>query len=284
MSSAVEGRVVWSGRHSDEVAGMDGWSTSHAGLARALDGARQLVLVDPLSFPWEVLRAPQRDIPVVLVAPTDVDELTLRRLLGAPLLDRLTPWDRVVADIDELTTALAVLPDGRSMARKARFNRTADLLVQQLRGSLAAVESSVRRVELWRTGEGITAHLQGRLGPGWLVGAGGDDGPAGSSPHAVVVRVATDGEEDLVLKQLRGPFHRLQPGGSMIIVADVVPEPGAPAGTGIRGLLEALQRAAGMGYVVEEFRSVQWPGEARSRGVVIEVVSLLGTGERVMAR
>jgi hypothetical protein len=269
-------RIVWSGRYSQVVGGLDGWTTSHAALARMLDGTREMVLVDPLSFPWEVLRAPQRDIPLVVLAPSDLDEQTVRLLLGSQLLDRLTPWDRIVTDAQEIVDALAGLP-ADALKRKAKFNRTADLVVRHLRDSLGDTGSGVRRVELWQMGDGFDAHLQGRLADGWRVSTdryGGDDRP---SPHAVVVRLDTDSSAEVAVKQLRSPLVRLQPGGTMLIVADVVPAAGEPMGIGIRGLLEALQRASGTAHVVQDLRSVQWPGEPMSRGVVIELVSLLGT-------
>lgn len=90
-------RVVWSGRHENALTGgLDDWNTSRAGLHQDLARAGELVVLDALSFPWQVLRQPERAIPLVVVLPDDLDADTVSKLLGRVLFSHLTPFDRVL--------------------------------------------------------------------------------------------------------------------------------------------------------------------------------------------
>ena len=53
----VGARAVWGGRWSPEVPGaLDGWNCDHFALREVLAQAAELVVLDALSFPWDVLR------------------------------------------------------------------------------------------------------------------------------------------------------------------------------------------------------------------------------------
>lgn len=66
-----------------------------SGVRDLLDGAALLVVDDALAFPFETLRDADRDIPLAVRVPVDLDVAGLEAVLGSDLLDDLTPLDVV---------------------------------------------------------------------------------------------------------------------------------------------------------------------------------------------
>ena len=99
-------RLVWGGRWSDLVPdSKDGWHYNDASLRLALDSAPEVVVLDALSFPWEVYASTAPDTPVVVVLPEQLGGQEIASALGTPLLRELTPHDRLLesrADVREL--------------------------------------------------------------------------------------------------------------------------------------------------------------------------------------
>ena len=70
------------------------WDVLPARLA-ALEGASDLVVLDPLSFPFEALTGVLRDVPLVVVLPKGSDADFLAAVFGEPVFNRLDFFDRV---------------------------------------------------------------------------------------------------------------------------------------------------------------------------------------------
>jgi FkbM family methyltransferase len=98
LARPVEGgRLVWNGRATwGPINGVDGWTCDRTSLFSAMAQASELLILDPLSFPWDGLRDSDRDIPLVVLLPQDVDLETIELTLGRSLLDHVTPFDRLL--------------------------------------------------------------------------------------------------------------------------------------------------------------------------------------------
>ena len=64
-------------------------------LAGALERATTLVVLDPLSFPFESLTGGRRDVPLIVVLPTGFDAPFFHAVLGEALSTTIGPLDRV---------------------------------------------------------------------------------------------------------------------------------------------------------------------------------------------
>jgi SAM-dependent methyltransferase len=71
------------------------WDVLPAQLAAATERADTLVVLDPLSFPFEALTGTQRDVPLVVVLPSGFDVEFLIAVFGEPVFARLGFFDRV---------------------------------------------------------------------------------------------------------------------------------------------------------------------------------------------
>ena len=98
------GLVVYAGRFADRVADLPGgctvlgdWDVLPARLAAELERATALIVLDPFSFPFEVMTAEQWDVPLIPLLPTGYDAGFLQSVFGAPLFERLTFFDRIAA-------------------------------------------------------------------------------------------------------------------------------------------------------------------------------------------
>lgn len=74
---------------------LDDWEVLPARLAAVVEGASDLVVLDPLSFPFESLTGALRDVPLVVVLPEGADADFLAAVFGEPVLGRLDFFDRV---------------------------------------------------------------------------------------------------------------------------------------------------------------------------------------------
>jgi hypothetical protein len=70
------------------------WDVLPARLA-AVEGASDLVVLDPLSFPFEALTGVLRDVPLIVVLPEGRDADFLAAVFGEPVFGRLGFFDRV---------------------------------------------------------------------------------------------------------------------------------------------------------------------------------------------
>ena len=96
LESSTGARVVWTGRSPDDFSGgLDGWAVAPTDLETALDGAAELVVLDPLSFPWRSLQG-RRQLPLTVRLPDDLSADELDDLLGRPLLQHIGKFDRLL--------------------------------------------------------------------------------------------------------------------------------------------------------------------------------------------
>ena len=102
---AVGHPVLYAGRFVDRVADTAGlpegcellgdWDVLPAQLAAAMEHAETLVVLDPLSFPFEALTGTQQDVPLIVVLPSGLDVGFLITVLGMQVFARLGFFDRV---------------------------------------------------------------------------------------------------------------------------------------------------------------------------------------------
>jgi SAM-dependent methyltransferase len=102
-ASTIGEPVFYAGRFVPEIerAGLQGdytllneWEVLPARLA-SVEGASTLVVLDPLSFPFDSLTGALLDVPLVVFLPGDLDAEFLATVFGEPVLGRLGFFDRV---------------------------------------------------------------------------------------------------------------------------------------------------------------------------------------------
>jgi len=71
------------------------WDVLPAQLAAAMERADTLVVLDPLSFPFEALTGTQQDVPLIVVLPSELDVDSLIAVFGKPVFAHLGFFDRV---------------------------------------------------------------------------------------------------------------------------------------------------------------------------------------------
>ena len=83
------------------------WDVMPAQLAAAIERATVLVVLDPLSFPFEALDAEQWDVPFVLLLPAEFEAEVLDDMFGTPAFGRLGFFDRIATGDTELWESLS---------------------------------------------------------------------------------------------------------------------------------------------------------------------------------
>ena len=102
MATEADLTIVYGGRWQSELPAerglvlLDEWQVLPRDLERALDEAAQLIVLDPLSFPFEYLAPRLWDVPTAISLPGDLDGRELQALLGGPVLSRLGFHDRLI--------------------------------------------------------------------------------------------------------------------------------------------------------------------------------------------
>jgi SAM-dependent methyltransferase len=96
--------VFYAGRFADRVARadlpdgcrvLDEWQVLPSLLSAAMEQAAILVVLDPLSFPFDVMTEDQWDVPMVLVLPSGLEGGFLETVFGEAVFERLGFFDRV---------------------------------------------------------------------------------------------------------------------------------------------------------------------------------------------
>jgi hypothetical protein len=299
-------RVVWSGRVDIENAGsgptgsLDAWTCDRTTLLAELDHATQLVILDAMSFPWETMRSADFDIPVVAVLPSEFDAFQLERVLGGPLLDRVTPYDRLVeprvevreqlqqisglAETEWLEQAaldalLAETPDPQQRIAKSVWRQTATQLELSIDNAMAEVTTDNPTLLVVCEDEALARRLGREPGRFLVHRTPTDERPGPPSPaHVAVVLLDGLGADDR-LRVLETTFRRLRPSGRLIVCATVVPRPGHLDETPSLGdLTEELNLATGLALDLRELRSLRWASEHLVRGAIISATSLAVRG------
>lgn len=285
MTARLGGRpIVWVGRGgADGAEGWDGWNTSLQQLVDALPNASELVVHDPLSFPWGHRLAASRGVPFTATLPGELDADGIIAALGEPVLRQVTRFDRIVEPRPEVREALtsryrldpaiweAATPTDLAERRtgKARLYEVVAAVVAAL-GPVLSAEAETLIGFVGRAGElGGPVATRHAL---YDVTASPDEPPA---PDALVVwlddGLQSTGERATLLSRARELLH---PGGRLVVVGYVVNRPDGPVNPAISTLAEELNASFGGMLQVDDLRSVRWRGELLSRGVVIAGTAL----------
>ena len=272
--------------------GLDGWNTSADDLADVLAGARELVITDPLSFPWRNLTTDHRAIPVTVTLPPGLDADEVLVVLELPVLRHITRFDRLVDARVEVRTRLTEALDLPDAVWNGQTDEVDGVPRDVAKARLYEAAAATRKA-LWPLVRDRDAPpLLGFLGDARDLGGpvasalsvprhaayptepATDDPPA---PHALVLWLPDGGQPAAERAELLGRARDLlHPGGLLVVLGCVVTAPGAPPNPSISRLTEELDAAFGGMIQVREVQSVHWRGESMSRGVVIGAVSLRG--------
>lgn len=109
--------VIYAGRFADRVNGASlpgdfrvasEWEVTPLQLDALIEGSSVLVLLDPLSFPFEFMGEEHRDVPLFIVLPPELDFETLVAVFDAVLLQKIGIFDTVVTTDERLWERLRV--------------------------------------------------------------------------------------------------------------------------------------------------------------------------------
>ncbi len=109
-----------------------------AQLAEAIERATVLVVLDPLSFPFEALEGEQWSVPLVLLLPTGFEAEVLDDMFGTAVFGRLGFFDRIATGDTELWEGLS---------RKYRWTKSQHIELKSGDPAGAAVEIQARLEE-----------------------------------------------------------------------------------------------------------------------------------------
>jgi SAM-dependent methyltransferase len=296
--------LVFTGRHrqvnSPGTVVVDDREATPRRILPLLNRASALVLLDPLSFPYEVLRPVDRDVPVAASLPP-LATAALEALLGEPLLNHLGPGDRVAA----YPAAWEELAQGRRWGPGMRLGASAgepaavaaEALVPGALGSRSAKEEGRRRAQAlahllrgmdgWWGGAGRVLDAGGKAGPWRHLLPGGLE-PAAAPAAAPWPAAEESVEAAVALGVLGGLAHDdrralvgemwrvVRPGGVLAVVDDVVPIPrSGRACPFLRGgLPRLLLEATGRRVVLGRVWSMRFPGEPLPRGAGVSVIKV----------
>ncbi|MGH3347332.1 MAG: hypothetical protein ACRDO4_10140 [Nocardioides sp.] len=227
-------------------------------------------------------------MPLTVTLPPELSAQALASALHRPLLAQLTSFDRLIdlrKDVRALLTARYDLAeevwespsddDGRRVGKTRLYNVVDD------------VQESVRRAVRLRESQPLVGFLgrAGRIaGPvatplECMIGRFGleptpSDGP---SPDTMVAWLPDGGQSrDDRLAELARARDLLHPGGALIVLGHVVTAGDGSENPSISTLVEDLASVFGGMLHVDDLRSIRWPGETLSRGVLVTATSLRG--------
>ncbi len=289
-------RIVYAGRlrpapEIRDAVVLSEWDVLPADLHPLLAAAESLVVLDPLSFPFEHLRPDDIDIPMAVSLPGD-DRESIEALLGEICLTRIGPWDAVAAG-DELWDGLR---DLRRWPSTLRTEGGADpgVLLGRLMGITRGSKRRWRQLHdvvrgyLRMFGRTPTVLDLGAVVAGWLQDADTiavttdevEERLAAAVPEVRAIgwdgsRLAVDDSAvDLVVApavvnpSLPGwvpPtewWRVLRPGGRLVV--EIEADPSVPD-AGPLAVRAAVVEAAGRPVKLEAVTSVVLPGEAVRR-------------------
>jgi SAM-dependent methyltransferase len=103
LSTKIVSRpVVYAGRFAHRMVELSerfdvlgDWDVLPTQLSSTVDRATALVVLDPLSFPFEAVAKDRGDIPLILILPGEFDVAFLTSVFGKPVFEQLGFFDRV---------------------------------------------------------------------------------------------------------------------------------------------------------------------------------------------
>lgn len=291
----ADGRLVWTGRFTGASnPGRDGWNTPRSAMRTAVENASELVVVDPLSFPWRTLGSRFRSLPIAAQLPDELSAAELSSLLKRVLLRHVTAFDRLHEARPEVRRALEAefgLDPGvwveEPLLREGGLTLRSDT---DLGAAGLGKERLYQVVQMVREEIGVVEERSGPLSYLTLVGrAGLLGGPlesslrirvqrrdaAGADPSAIgplaVVWLEDGGlDPEQRRRALATGLASLHPSDRLLVLASVVntgteqhPNPS------ISDLVGELSAAAAGMVTITELRSFTWAGEQLTRGVLL---------------
>jgi len=170
------GIYIYTGELNRDL-GLDGYTTGTledswpSELIAEVELALELVLAEPLSFPYEAMTPKTRDVPITVLLPNDLPVETVADLLAEPLLARFSIFDRIVTDNDEAWTWLQHRFGLLEVQRLRSWGRDLSAIVDDLARVRSLVEAAndayerpVRQLDRWalRTVANKRRHLTQR--------------------------------------------------------------------------------------------------------------------------
>jgi len=262
MTLIYRGRLDAAPAAQGEVLGE--WDVLPADLLPRLATADALVVLDPVSFPFESLRPADWDVPVLVsLLGLGADDIAA---LGDDALRRLLPGDAVVAEAAawDLASADRAWPDAMWLGPATASGVVERFLAGADRDAKASIRA--RAVVLRR-------QLQ-QLHPWTAFDAGGSASrfrPAlpsyidwvGTPPAAVVVAgdLAPDADPAAL-------WEAVAPGGALVVLAEVVTVPGGPERAAATEVRDRVLAAGPAGALLADVESVpERPGPHRTAAV-----------------
>lgn len=153
-ASEIGAPVIYAGRFAGKVSeSLPGihvaneWDVLPHQLANVLRRAPLLVILDPLSFPFETMTDDQRNIPLIIMPPPEFDAETLITVFGSILFDRLGPFDRIATANQKLWDTLRRRYSWANSQYIKLGSRTPEGIATEIRPLLESVSQDLRQTK-----------------------------------------------------------------------------------------------------------------------------------------
>ena len=187
-TDAIAGTIcAWTGRLVGAwPGGIDEWSATRHAIREQVGQADLLLLIDPPSFHYGLLGL-NPGLPFVAVLPADLPADAIVDLLGAPLLERATSFDRIVVSRPEIKAALAARYDVPDEVWVVSMEADRVGVLRSIVASLGPLADLADRKASWfRRCSTVAEELR--------IGLHGDPGTDGKAPWTSTPLVALDGD------------------------------------------------------------------------------------------
>lgn len=264
----VGGTFVWRGRQASTM-GSDGWQLPRRPLGQQLESASAIMILDPLTFPWEELRLDHIVRPMTIVLCDEADEALVKSAVGPTMWhllhtaadaiyrsadeawahhrDRATNTERLALKIHEHTFLEAIRIEIESIADELGSEnvavRVCGLNAQRWVNPISYMRAVAETDELERaTPDGLTAQTT-------------------DSPDIVVAHIDRSLTDEDRIATLRRSWQVLEPGSRLVVVVELSH---ASSVSAVEGLLDAVMTVSGCAATIEEFRTLRHSGDSYS--------------------
>lgn len=270
---------VWAGRRAVS-GGDDSWRTSPSTAHDRISDAARVWIADVLSFPWEECGSLLQARPYTVFVAGDSERTVLWDQLAKSKAPPSTV-DLILDDWDEFLTAH--LPD--SMEAQALAKRKFVSLACELISEIRPIAQSIGRADVRVTLLGFDRRERAALGQQFSMEFATGSTRVELVDHelasgalvpvdAVMVAIHSDETDLEVRSQVAGAFRNLEPGGSLVVIADVVARHALESRRSVSQVVELIDRATGLRHSIADLRSVRWPGDDYTCGLIIRTYSI----------